>query len=333
MDMKRVAVLWVGILLLALVPGVVSAQGWLPGLPSFGGVFGNRTGCGEPAGPGFGPLVGYVGWMEGPRGTGFGADTDTLGLGGFHKVVQKYDNRGVWFGLANTITFSDRLAFLASGWYLVPSNTVSEEVFNDGDGTSPLFGRDWNTNSQWWFVDGLFAFGPCCGPASFLVGLRYDYFTTRFQDPPFSQIAPPPAPPTPPPPVPDEADLISQAWIPLIGVQVAYAGANYHLAVRAVGFPTALGTAKYNETILATNRIEASGTYSRGSFLEVFAEYSRQFAGAEIGVFGRWNNLQANSDASVDLLPAGGSQTFRVGVTRISWTFGASFALNFNTPL
>ena len=59
--MKRVAVLCVGILVLALVPAVVSAQGLLPGLPAFGG---GPGACG-PAGPRlFEPLTFYVGWME-----------------------------------------------------------------------------------------------------------------------------------------------------------------------------------------------------------------------------------------------------------------------------
>jgi hypothetical protein len=330
MDMKRVAVLCVGILVLAFVPAVVSAQGFLPGLPAFGGFLGGPYTCGEKPFPRVGAPVLYVGWMEGPRGTSFGADTDGLGLGGLRKLTQRYDNRGVWFGLSDTVTLTDRLGFVASGWYLVPSNTVSQQVFNDGDGSYPLFGRSWNTNSQWWFVDGLFAFGPCCGPASLLVGLRYDYFTTRFQDPPFANIA---APPVVNGDLPDEADVTSQGWIPLIGVQVAYEGAASKLAVRAVGFPTTLGSAKYSETILVTNRVEATGTYNGGSFLEVFAEYSRKFGGADVGVFGRWNNLQGRSDLSVDLLPAGGSQTFKLGLSRSSWTLGGSFSLSFNTPL
>ena len=59
--MKRVAVLCVGILVLAFVPAVVSAQGLLPGLPAFGG---GPGACG-PAGPRlFEPLTFYVGWME-----------------------------------------------------------------------------------------------------------------------------------------------------------------------------------------------------------------------------------------------------------------------------
>ena len=330
--MKRVAVLCVGILVLAFVPAVVSAQGLLPGLPAFGGFMGGPYTCGEKPFPRVGAPVLYVGWMEGPRGTSFGADTDGLGLGGLRKLTQRYDNRGVWFGVADTVTLTDRLGFMAAGWYLVPSNTVSQQVFNDGDGSYPLFGRSWNTNSQWWFVDGIFAFGPCCGPATLLVGLRYDYFTTRFQDPPFAQIAPPPAPPQTAP-IGDEADVTSQAWIPLIGVQVAYEGASSKLAVRAVGFPTTLGSVKYSETILVTNRVEATGTYNNGSFLEVFAEYSRKFGGADVGVFGRWNNLHGNSDLSVDLLPAGVSQTFKLGLSRTSWTLGGSFNLSFNTPL
>jgi hypothetical protein len=43
--------------------------------------------------------------------------------------------------------------------------------------------------------------------------------------------------------------------------------------------------------------------------------------------------FQGNSDLNVDLLPAGGSQTFRLGFLRSSLTYGVSFALGFNTPL
>ncbi len=69
--------------------------------------------------------------------------------------------------------------------------------------------------------------------------------------PPVSKIRllPTLRPPAQPIIIGDEADVTSQGWIPLIGVQVAYEGAASKLAVRAVGFPTTLGSVKYSETI------------------------------------------------------------------------------------
>jgi hypothetical protein len=117
--MKRVAVLWVGILVLALVPGVVSAQGLLPGLPSFGGVFANRAGCGETPSTGVGPLVGYVGWMPstGPD-VSFGVGGGPVG--GVYQLDQTYNQRGLWLGLQDSVSLSSWLSFMATGWYLIP---------------------------------------------------------------------------------------------------------------------------------------------------------------------------------------------------------------------
>ncbi len=332
------------VLVIFFLAGFASAQGLfgvgLPGLPSFGGWPGGSYACGEKLFPRVAPLELYVGWMDGP-GTCVGAGTNDIGFAGITSLKQKYRNQGVWFGLADTVNLTDCVSFMASGWYLVPSNTVSRQDFNDGGPGFGLLGRSWNTNSQWWWVDGLFIFGPssspcsgpcCCGPAALLVGLRYNYFTTRFQDQPFDPTSPTP----PPPPTDDEgdqADVISQAWIPLIGVQTRYEGADYRLLARAVGFPTVLGSVQYNETILVANRLEATGNYSGGAFLEVFTEYARKFSGGEAGVFLRWDYLQGYSNLNVDFLPAGGSKTFRLGLTQNVWTIGGSFALNFNTPL
>ena len=321
------------VLMIFVLAGFASAQGLfgagLPGFPSFGGFLGGSYTCGGNVFPKVAAPEFYVGWMDGP-GTSFGVDTDSVGFAGITKLRQSYRNRGVWLGLADTVALTDCVSFMASGWYLIPSNTVSRQTFNDGGPGFGLTGRSWNTDNQWWWVDGLFVFGPCCGPASFLVGLRYDYFTTRFQDEPFDPTMPTP---TPPPVDGDQADVISQAVIPLIGVQAGYEGANYRMLARAVGFFTALGSVKYNETILAGNRLQATGNYTSGAFLELFAEYARKFGGGEAGVFCRYDYLQGYSNLNVDFLPTGGSQSFRLGLTRNVWTIGGSFALNFNTPL
>jgi hypothetical protein len=322
MDMKRVAVLCVGILVLAFVPAVVSAQGFLPGLPGFGGMFGGRASCGEPVAPGLGPLVFYVGWMPDNRNVGFGAGGAPLG--GIYQLDQEYDSRGLWLGLQESVVLSDWLGVMATGWYLFPSNSSSVEVYNNG----VLGTRTWDTSTQWWFVDGALLIGGGCTGLSAIVGLRFDYFNTQFTNSnPFNTFGLGL--------LGDGATVNSQGWIPLLGTQCAYASSTTNLTVRVVGFPTLLGNVKYTETIGglgAAGSAQFSGTYNGGYFLEVFSEYSRMFGLGGIGVFARWNMThgKSNSDLSLDGL---GSNGFDLGVNRTSWTLGGSFNLSFNTPL
>jgi len=324
MDMKRVAVLCVGIFVLALVPAVVSAQGMLSGLPSFGGIFGSpaSSGCGEPAGLGLGPLVGYVGWMTQGRNTGFGAGGGVVR--GIYQIDQDYDTSGLWLGAQQSALLSDWLGFMATGWYLFPSNTSSTEVYNNG----VLGTRSWDTNSQWWFVDGALVIGRWSG-LSAIVGLRYDYYSTQFKDPAiFNTFALSG--------ITDEATATSEGWIPLFGTQVAYTTPTTSLTVRAVGVPVLLGTVKYRETIGGLGPLgsaEFSGTYKSGYFLEVFAEYTRVFGPGGMGIFGRWNTTHGTSDADLSIDGLGANAPFSLGINRNSWTFGGSVSLNFNMPL
>jgi len=315
--MKRVAVLCVGVLLLALVPALVSAQGWLPGLPSFGGMLGGRASCGESLAPGLGPLIFYVGWQP-PERFRFGANGDPP-VGGIAGIGQKYKLQGIWLGLQESCRASDWLGFMATGWYFIPSNTMSEEVYNRGI----LGTRNWDTSTQWWFVDGAFLLGGCSG-LSAIVGLRFDYSNTQFSNNnPFATFALGH--------VGDEATVNSQGWIPLLGTQYAYTSSTTNLTFRAVGFPTLLGNVKYTENVGGAGGAQFSGTYNNGYFLEFFAEYSRMFGPGGVGLFARWNMTHgtSNSDFSVDGL---GSSGFDLGLNRTAWTLGASATLSFNTP-
>jgi hypothetical protein len=160
------------------------------------------------------------------------------------------------------------------------------------------------------------------------VGLRFDYYNTQFtNNNPFNNFGFGV--------VGDEATARSEGWIPLLGTQAAYVSSTTNLVVRVVGFPTLVGNIKYTETLGALgggNNAEFTGTYNNGYFLEIFTEYSRTFGAGGIGVFARYNAAHGNSDADLTL-DGLGSPSFRLGLTRTSWTLGASLALNFNTPL
>jgi hypothetical protein len=333
--MKRVAVILLGVVMLALMPTIGCAQGLfggLPGLPSFGGLTGGSSGCGEKLCPSSN-LEFYIGWMEDRDGTSINVDAEGVGaalvpgLINVNSVRHHYSNRGLWLGLSDTICISDRLSFIASGWYLVPASTSSREEYGLGvnqEQRGGLFGADrsWHTKPQWWYVDGIFAIGSPCGGFALLAGLRYDYYTARFENPYNLGVGA----------LTDEADVTSEGWIPLVGTQYALSSSMGSLVVRAVGVPSLLGTARYKQTIGGVERVEAKGNWNGRGFLEVFAEYSKSFGPGAMGVFGRWNMAQGNADLDLSILPFPGSQTYKLALHRNSWTFGASFSLNFNMP-
>jgi hypothetical protein len=145
----------------------------LPGLPSFG-LSGGNEGCGDKVCPA-GGLVGYIGWMENREGTDLSADATGLVLLGAASLKHKYPERGLWLGLTASGCLSDSISFLASGWYLVPSNDNVLEVYNFG-----TLARNWDTGLQWWYVDGLFAMGK---QLTLLAGLRFDRYSNEFKDP------------------------------------------------------------------------------------------------------------------------------------------------------
>ncbi len=181
--MKRVAVLFLVAIVFALAPAAVSAQGLFgSGLPSFGGFMGGGSStCGEKCG---GPTAGttlYVGWMDDPNGVraSFSRESNVILLP--VEARQNYRISGLWLGVTQSCPLTDNVAFLASGWYLFPTNHRSNEEYNLA-GQTLLAGlaTSWGTKTQWWFVDSLLAFGG--GNTQFLAGVRYDYLSTSFND-------------------------------------------------------------------------------------------------------------------------------------------------------
>jgi len=324
MDMKRVAVLVVGILVIGLAPALVSAQGLLgaglPGLPSMGGLMGGSGTCGEKV-AGFAAPTFYIGWGWNDPKTSYGAGAEALGVAGITNLRHKYRDTGLWLGLTLPITLSDRIGILASGWYLFPNGTSSEEVYN----FNALGGRSWSDKPQWWYVDGLLAFS-CGGGGALLAGLRYDSYTVKYTDPTTVGTALPSL-------VTDEADVISNGWIPLLGVQYSLNNSTTNLVARFVGIPTLAGDVKYNETFGGGLRFDSKANWNGGYFMEFFTEYERKFGGAAgIGVFGRWNCAAGHASLDGTLLSGLANDSYKLGFNRTNWTLGGSINLTFNFP-
>jgi hypothetical protein len=327
--MRRVAALFVAILALGLAPAL--AQAFLPGLPSFGGFLGGPATCGEGFAPKIpGPTI-HAGWMLKDRPTSFGIGAETVGLSGVVDVRQSYPLEGLWLGLSQTFVLSENFSILGSGWYLVPGSGPrknSHEAWNEGE-----VERFWTKKEEWWFADGLLAISTRGGGA-FLVGARYDYYTTRFTDPLTKGFPNDPG-------INDESDLISNNVIPLIGLQWACTSATSNLVMRAVGIPTLAGNVKYQETFFSGIRLETKGNWKGGYFLEFFGEASHSFfgGGSKAGVFARWNTAHGEANMETDVLssiPTGNlilNDRFRLGFTRNTWTLGANFQLDFAMPM
>ncbi len=122
--MKRVAILLLVASVTALAPATVNAQGLfgLPGLPSFGGTWGASRAA-EKSWLRF-QLEALCRWMEDREGTSINVNTTGILIGNVASVGHHFSNRGLWLGLGNTTSLSDRVAFIASGWYLVPSTAT-----------------------------------------------------------------------------------------------------------------------------------------------------------------------------------------------------------------
>lgn len=283
----------------------------LPGLPSFG--FPTEIGgCGEKVCPS-GGLVGYIGWMENREGSEISGDTTERTIFGAFSAKHKYPERGLWLGLIASGCLSEHISLLASGWYLVPSRQNELETYDWGTAW-----RNWDTDPQWWYVDGLFAFGK---QLSLLAGLRFDRYSNKFKNP-SNAIAVSSNPN-------DTADVNSDSWIPLVGTQYVYTDTTTNLTVRAVGFPVLLGNFKYRETVGGASAIEGSRNWRNGYFLEIFAEYSKRIGQGTIGVFGRWNGTEGKTAVDIQGLPGAGSSDFDISFRRLTWTVGGSVGLGF----
>jgi hypothetical protein len=310
---------WAPIVILFIIGGPVNAKGMfgiaVPGL---------TDDCRQSPCPNLAAPIVYVGWMEDGEGTTFSAYATGATSGG---VILRYPNRGLWFGLSESVCLSRSLSFTASGWYLFASRTSGREFYDLGEAGFvfvPPAERSWDTDTQWWFVDGLFAIGSRQG-FSVLAGVRYDYYTSRLKN---SFNASAPLLPT------YRGNVILRNWIPLVGAECSYNGSSSGLTVRAVGFPALLGSYNFADVDTADS-VVSNGSWTRGYFLEVLAEYSRNVGPVSTGVFARWNSTHESSQE--DTIAIGALEHFHrsphdVATNRSSWTVGGAITLNFNEP-
>ncbi len=340
--MKRLVLVAVAILTMALVPHFAAAQVSLPnligpGIPgssqvtSPGWIFGGSGSFGEQLERSLGTPTFYIGYLTDRAGTRFGFDAESVGLGGVTAITHKYEKAGIALGVEVPFVLKSNFAFLPSAWYVAPIMKKDEETYFAGG--APAFGREWDTANTWWWAQGAVAYA--IGNTAVLGGFRYDYYDTKFDSPEgFFGV--------PPSDSDQEADVTANNFVPFFGVQYTYDVAPTNLFVRMVGFPFLLGTADYRQTIGltgASSRLEGSGNYDGGYFFEAQVDYSRRMFGkGQMGVFGRFSMVHGTATIDVDgdgapLFAAGGeTDTFDFNLNRTAWTIGGKFSVDFHLP-
>jgi len=322
-DMKRSVVLCAGILILALIPGLASAQGWLlpglPGLPSFG-----SSGCGSCydnlGGLTIGGDVAYVGY---PRATTVEFVSQvTTGVVTQFNWKHGYPVHGIQLSATAIASPNDRITAIARGTWLLPWNGESFENYEFGAAKAE---RKWTAKTQWWTVEGAGAFSMNAWGA-IVAGLRYDSLQTSFKDPSEATLLSF---------VGQEADLQVNLWIPYAGVIARQGRVTFGI----IGSPWVPGHLRYGQTnsliFVPNSRLEGSGSTRSGYFFETWAEFNVNLMGAAAGLFAKYTYVHVRVEDSLTSAFSVFTNSGQLEITfdRPNWIFGAQATLNFRSPL
>jgi hypothetical protein len=328
------------LLIVACLPLSGQAQNlfnlWPGSTPLFGG--GPRT-CspGDCATPFLENPIFYVGWMETVNrkaGWSFADPNPGSRFGGAHR----YPLAGLWLGLDQKINFNETCGLDLDGWVLIPTNRQGSEqeptiTLTTIGAVSPVTvavptvgNRTWNTRTEWWYLDAA-ATWACCTPLKVLAGFRYEHYSTSFDNP--TDIYGVPSN------LNETADLTVNSYLPFIGLQTRIGDSGSNVLVRWIGFPIAPANLTFSETnaVSLGNRVDSTGNWSNSYWMEVFAEYNRNFAaGMGIGAFFRWNLYHAQASLTTNPLGFSGVSS-DASFDRNTITLGGNILLNFGSPL
>lgn len=255
----------------------------------------------------------YVGWLEHARGSSISYDYDEENL----LYVDRFPLSGVWTSAQAHARLTDRTGFTASGGILIPSlksGLETEEV----NAWAFSFGVDEIT---WGYLEGSASYEWNRG-VRFLAGFRWDKFSCKLD---YDDLN-------------DFLHFTLNTYIPVVGLEVGEKIGSSELTVRAVGWPGPIGgEIDYNYVWPGGPSWEyAVKPASGGSFLEFFAEYSRDmFGSGSVGLFGKWTALDIRTpDGSYQWRNGGtGTNALRMVHRRQAWVVGASLNYNFDSGL
>ena len=120
--------------------------------------------------------------------------------------------------------------------------------------------------------------------------------------------------------------------MPYVGIQSKYGSESSLLTLRVIGLPYAPGSVIWNIQGPGTST-SSDQTFEDGYFVEGALEYvCKPFDGACIGGFARYNAIHATSVDfySNDGAPPDPDDLLGFGLTRQTWTLGATFSVLFD---
>lgn len=326
--MKHGVIALLSVCILALSPVSVHAQGFLggglpslPGLPSFGGLFGQGGSCDPSACPGPFNIAGTVAWNYQTIDLDF--DTVSAGLLNLGGLKHTYRFNGLQLGLmaqgVSRAGFGARLSFDI----LVTGSTTDAENYDFlpvGSG-----GRHWRTKNDTYCFDGM-GFYNLYATAAFVGGFRWNHLETTF-DTPTGAITIRGLPG-------DETVLITNIYQPYIGVMLDQGGPSTVMRVGVIGWPQLYGSVEYGETDGGANPTPAringmTAQVYEGYFWEIFGEYGLReqlYLGASLSVFGKWTQYHLkgtfNADADFQVIGNRDSDYWNISMHRNSWVLG-----------
>lgn len=345
----------IGLLAVALIPGLVLAQGYpaYGPAPGFAGGHGPRAQGPMQHGPmqGGAPMMGpgpcpppvcgppvcgpppcekppmgighacYASYLYSPFGAQFRLDSDDAPVGGLVGASYSYPLEGLVVGCGTRVPLGEKGQGMLKGSWLFPSRGHARTDYL----LAAVAKRSWVVDIQWANVDLSGAYLVGCGNAAIIGGFRFDSFKTNFKEP-YDLIGLAPAVFSQ-----DRADVSVVSYIPYVGVAVQNGSAEGSFSAGVLAFPYLLGNVAFKETFggVGTARVEANREFQGGYFLELFGEANRNLGERmSVGAFARWNAVHGETHFNLDGA-AIGSSTYRFRLDRQAWVFGGKFAFSF----
>jgi len=258
----------------------------------------------------------------------------------YHQITQRIE--GLWAELSQRLLCNEKLIIRLDAGYLFPSNrdsldttdyrnTVIFKALLGGD----ILARDWKTKNEWWSFDGSLNYLVSPGCAAVL-GIRYEFFDTRYYDPPFIVVGGTPVS-TPS----DIQDITRNIILPYIGLECRLGTAAHYLALRAITMPqlAASNGLFSSSTTAGLTRSETRGGFASGSFGELSMTWQLNGdSGFQLCFLGKLSLLNGKSDTKEKtIVPVPGDVPFSAPTEgtfyRTVFSIGGEMAIPFALPL
>ncbi len=341
--MKYGIIVLLSILVIALSPAVAPAQGFLggglpalPGLSSFGNIFGGGDSCDPYAGAGPFGLDANVAWNYQTIDLSF--RTLSAGLLDVGALKHTYRFSGLQLGVSAHAVSRTGVGGIVSFDILLTGSSKDTENYNEALGGVAFTeaSRHWRSKNDTYCLDGM-GFYSLYGTAALVGGFRWNHLETTFDNPSGTLVILGLAG--------DEAVLVTNIYQPYVGVMVDQGGPSRVMRVGLIAWPQLYGSVKYEQTVGAAIPTPAringlTANVNEGYFFEFFGEYGlreQMYMGAALSVFGKWTqyHLKGTFNSDVDFVTLGNvdSDFWNIAEHRNSWVAGVKIDIPLALPI